>query len=192
MARQKEFDRTTALKAAIGVFADRGYGGTSTEDLLAAMGIGRQSMYDTFGDKRRLYMEAYRHYSAESVSGLIRTMSIQASALAGLEEAMCAFSDAPQISHPRACMGVSAICEFGRSDDDIAGVTDLMGKTLNAGIERLILEGKAKNEIAQDIDAQTAALFISTVLAGMKVSARAGASSETLRRIARLAVRSLK
>jgi AcrR family transcriptional regulator len=41
-----------ALKAAIRVFSDHGYKGTSTDALLEAMGISRQSMYDTFGDKR--------------------------------------------------------------------------------------------------------------------------------------------
>jgi AcrR family transcriptional regulator len=52
MARHKEFDRDLALGAAINVFSEHGYEGTSTDQLLTAMKISRQSMYDTFGDKR--------------------------------------------------------------------------------------------------------------------------------------------
>ena len=53
MARPKEFESEAALKKAIGVFSEHGYEGTSTDALVQAMGIGRQSLYDTFGDKRR-------------------------------------------------------------------------------------------------------------------------------------------
>ncbi len=67
MARHKEFDRDTALKAAIDVFSEHGYEGTSTDALLAAMKISRQSMYDTFGDKRSLYLEALKRYNIDSV-----------------------------------------------------------------------------------------------------------------------------
>ena len=65
MPRPKEFDRESALKGAVQVFCEGGFEGTSTEDLLRGMGISRQSMYDTFGDKRALYLEALRHYVTE-------------------------------------------------------------------------------------------------------------------------------
>ena len=51
MARNKEFDRDDALDAAIGVFREHGFEGTSTDMLVRAMKIGRQSLYYTFGDK---------------------------------------------------------------------------------------------------------------------------------------------
>lgn len=68
MARHKEFDRDEALEVAISVFWGKGYEATTTGDLLTRMGIARQSMYDTFGDMRRLYLEALRHYSVWNVT----------------------------------------------------------------------------------------------------------------------------
>src|SRR5882724_12831421 len=85
MARPKEFDRDAALKGAIGIFAEHGYEGTATEALLQAMGIGRQSLYDTFGDKWRLYLEALKRYTADSISNQLRALSSTSSPVKGLE-----------------------------------------------------------------------------------------------------------
>jgi len=52
MARQREFERDTALNGAVHVFWAMGYAATSTDDLLQSMGIGRQSFYNAFGSKR--------------------------------------------------------------------------------------------------------------------------------------------
>src|SRR5260370_1617800 len=62
MARPKAFDEDEALDGAIGVFREHGFEGTSTHMLVRAMGVGRQSLYDTFGDKWRLYLAAVRPY----------------------------------------------------------------------------------------------------------------------------------
>jgi TetR/AcrR family transcriptional repressor of nem operon len=62
MARPKEFDPETALDAATEVFRRSGYTAASVEELLEAMGINRASLYDTFGDKRQLYLAALDRY----------------------------------------------------------------------------------------------------------------------------------
>ncbi len=192
MARPKEFDRDEALKAAIRTFADHGFEGTSTDDLLRSMKISRQSLYDTFGDKRSLYLAALEHYNAENVSDLIRTLNTAGSPLKGVEAALLSFADKPSAQASLGCMGVSAICEFGRSDKEIASITDGMGRTLHAALERRLTDAKALGEIAGDVDVRQAAEFISSTLSGMKVSARGGASPDSLRAIARMALRSLQ
>ena len=85
MARPKEFERDAALSEAVGVFAHHGYEGSSTDVLLDAMGISRQSMYDTFGDKRRLYLEALQRYTADSIGDQIRVLNAAPSPMKGLE-----------------------------------------------------------------------------------------------------------
>src|ERR1043165_9157841 len=62
MARHKEFDRDEALRRAMEVFWSRGYEATSVGDLVEHMGINRQSLYDTFGDKHSLYLAALDRY----------------------------------------------------------------------------------------------------------------------------------
>src|SRR6266404_7718399 len=192
MARPREFDREEVLEEAIKVFADHGFGGTSTDVLLKAMGISRQSMYDTFGDKRRLYLEALQRYSAGSVSEIIRSLNTGPSPLKGLEAALVAFASRPRAETALCCMGVSSTCEFGRSDPEGAVANDVSAQTLQAALKRVIADGKASGEVSSDVDARTAALFIGVTLSGMKVAARGGVSASTLRDIARMAIRSLR
>src|SRR4029077_10347880 len=74
MARPREFDRELALARATGIFWAQGYCSTSTEELLAAMGIGRQSLYNAFGDKRALYLEAVERYQRATTSGHLQRL----------------------------------------------------------------------------------------------------------------------
>jgi TetR/AcrR family transcriptional repressor of nem operon len=85
MARPREFDDDIALLAAVKVFSDHGFEGTSTDALTRAMGIGRQSLYDTFGDKWRLYLKALQRYTADSIEEQIRVLNRGPSAFEGLE-----------------------------------------------------------------------------------------------------------
>ena len=192
MARPREFDRDGAVERAMSVFWRKGYAATSTDDLLRAMNIGRQSMYDTFGDKRRLYLDALQQYNADSVADVIANLNTASSPLTGLEAALIAFASRPAHQSGLGCMGVASICEFGRSDREVALLNEAAARTLHSAFERRVAEAKAAGEVAGDLDVRTAAEFIQATLAGIKVAARGGAAAETLKSIARLALRSLR
>jgi|GraSoi2013_100cm_1033763.scaffolds.fasta_scaffold30069_2 TetR/AcrR family transcriptional regulator, transcriptional repressor for nem operon len=192
MPRPKEFDRETALREAIQVFCDGGFEGTSTDDLLRGMGISRQSMYDTFGDKRALYLEALRHYITERVANQIRILSAAASALKGLEATLNAAAIAGTKEGSSGCMGLGAISEFGRSDHEIASLIDTAERTLQSALLHRIDEGKSRGEISADVDTRAATDFLRATFSAIKLAARGGASPQNLRNIARMAIRSLK
>src|SRR5260370_505997 len=62
MARPKEFNRDQVLEKAMGLFWEKGYDGSSVENLVQCTGIGRGSLYDTFSDKHALYLAALDRY----------------------------------------------------------------------------------------------------------------------------------
>ncbi|MCB1199650.1 MAG: TetR/AcrR family transcriptional regulator [Leptospiraceae bacterium] len=62
MARTKEFNETEVLEKAVQVFWEKGYNGTSMQDLVERLGINRASLYATFGDKHRLFEKAVLKY----------------------------------------------------------------------------------------------------------------------------------
>ncbi|MBD0424679.1 TetR/AcrR family transcriptional regulator [Streptomyces sp. NPDC052309] len=60
--RPREFDKDKTLARAVELFWSRGYGATSIQDLVDALAVERGSLYGTFGDKRRFYLDAVRLY----------------------------------------------------------------------------------------------------------------------------------
>jgi TetR/AcrR family transcriptional regulator, transcriptional repressor for nem operon len=192
MARPKEFDRDTALQEAVNLFCNHGYEGTSTDALLHAMRISRQSLYDTFGDKRQLYLEALQQYVANSVAEQIRALNNGTSVLAGLEAALLAFAAKSGAVEAPGCMGIGATCEFGVSDQEVTALIATADKTLQSSLERRIKEGKASGEISPEVSPRAGAQFIKATFFGIKIAARGGASAAALREIAQMAIRSLK
>ena len=93
MARPKEFDQDQALRKAIHLFCQQGFAATSTDDLMRVMDVGRQSMYDTFGDKRALFLKALDMYVTESVRSINMELEKPGSALAALRNALVSFAE---------------------------------------------------------------------------------------------------
>lgn len=191
MARVKEFDQAEALEAAIATFAARGYEGTSTDDLLRAMQIGRQSLYDTFGDKRQLYLRALRQYGSESVAAMIALLERTSSPLGGIEAVLLDFARRPRRLGASSCLGVNSICEFGRSDPAVAAINDEFSQVLEQAFAKQVRAAIQAGEVDARLDAREVARYLGVTLCGMKVSAEAGATPVELASVARLALRSL-
>jgi AcrR family transcriptional regulator len=180
------------LKQAVGVFSDHGYEGTSTEALITAMGVSRQSLYDTFGDKWHLYLECLQRYTAESIGEQIRALNSAKSPLKGLEAHLNHAVAAALADPVPKCLGISAICEFGRSNAEVTMAGEMASRVIVSALERRIDEAKTAGEVSGDVNGADASAFIMATLTGIKVAARAGASAGRLRGIARMALRSLR
>src|SRR5262245_60309956 len=62
--RPPTYDAEAALARATDAFWDQGYAATSLDELAAATGMNRPSLYGAFGDKRALYLKTLRRYGA--------------------------------------------------------------------------------------------------------------------------------
>lgn len=97
MGRSKEFDTTLVLHKAMEIFGHYGYEGTSLQNLLDGLGIARQSLYDTYGTKKDLFILAVKHYvnekSAAAVSILERPGSVKESVAAIFKEIVTVLKD---------------------------------------------------------------------------------------------------
>jgi len=192
MARPKEFDRDKALESALATFRKNGFGATTTDDLRLAMGIGRQSFYDTFKGKREIYLEALRKYNSDRVLGFFEIFRKSGSPLKALEGMLTSISIESPKDRTLACLGVSSICEFGASDAEVSSINDATASSIKSVLGKLILEAKNKKEIRSSLDPKETALYLLSVFSGMRVSARAGASPEELNAIAAIAIDGLR
>ncbi len=112
MPRRKEFDQKKALSGAIVAFSQKGFSATSTGELMNAMDIGRQSMYDTFGDKRALFLKALEIYSQENIQAIVTDLRRSGSPLANIRNALIQFTERKDPFLYRWMHGINAICEF--------------------------------------------------------------------------------
>lgn len=106
MGRPRAFCEETALDAAMRVFWEKGYEGTSLDDLTKAMGINRSSLYSSFGDKQKLFGRVIEHYSGGPMAFLWRALQ-EPDARAVIESLLrSAVKFLSDRSHPRGCLSL--------------------------------------------------------------------------------------
>lgn len=174
------------------VFWARGYAGASMDDLLAAMQIGRQSLYAAFGDKRRLYVAALERYQQESVAGHLRRLRSGTSPLAGVEALMIGLIPTDDAERRLGCMGVGSVSEFGAAAADLVELRARSGAVLFEALRERLDAAKAAGEIDRSLDVGLTARFLQTTMQGIQLAARAGGDLASLRDLARFAVERLK
>jgi AcrR family transcriptional regulator len=192
MGRPREFDRELALEHATRVFWAKGFAATSTEDLLQAMGIGRQSFYNAFGDKRTLYLEALEVYQNGTLRKHLGRLHSPASPAEGIADLLIGLIESDDELRALGCMGVGALCEFGGTDADVRALAERGSARLHAGLQSRIREGQEQGELAARIDPSEAASFIQMTMMGIQLGARGGADAGSLQAMARFAVERLK
>lgn len=192
MARPREFDRTAALDRAIDVFWTKGFAATSTEELLEAMNIGRQSLYNAFGDKRTLYLEALAAYQQRTIAGHIERLCAPTSPLKGLHDLLHGLVAEDDRERIKGCMGVCAAAEFGVSDAEIAALQAKASPALTKRLLERVVEGQKMGELDAGLSPKEVAGFVQMTMSGIQLAARAGAAPSGLRRMARFSIDRLK
>jgi TetR/AcrR family transcriptional regulator, transcriptional repressor for nem operon len=184
MARPKEFDQKKALRKAIRLFSQQGFAATSTDDLMRVMDVGRQSMYDTFGDKRTLFLKALTMYVTESVRSINVELERPGSALSAIQNALVTFAERKDLSNAEGCMGLNAISEFGHRDREVSRITRKAARLQRQTLIRVLTKAKKQGELGSDADLDSMADFFESTLAGIRMAAKAGRNREGLRNIA--------
>lgn len=188
MARPREFDVDAALDGAIGVFREHGFEGASAEMLVKAMGIGRQSLYDTFGDKWQLYRSAVRRYGMGECSAHFEALRSGVRAIDAINAMLRRVVETAY----QPCLGVGSICEFGVSRPDLAEVHAPLAKTLRDAIAARVRDAQRDGDVASNLDPEAAAEFLIANIAGIRVAGRGGANRAALTGLADLALKALR
>lgn len=180
MARPKQFDRAVALRTGMLVFWRQGYAATTTDDLARAMEIGRQSFYDTFGDKRRCFLEALSEYTREQVGGQVEAMRRTASPVARLRALLYAAAERSDDERMLGCMVVNALAEFGGADAEVLATLGPGAVLIEEAVRQIVREGKARGELRTSLVEEQAARAILCTRSGLMLHAKAGWPREAL------------
>jgi TetR/AcrR family transcriptional repressor of nem operon len=191
VARPKEFDVDVALDAAKALFWEKGFEATSTEDLRLAMGIGRQSFYDSFRGKREVFLTVLGRYIDERFAQTTALLGSR-SPLAGLERMLSAVAEETPAERARGCFGVSSMCELGTEDEDVRALGERSTKRVIDAIADCLRRAKEAGQVSPQLRERETATHLHATIVGMRVLAKGGARPEMLRGIASTGVSALK
>ena len=183
--RPRAFDPDAALRKALDVFWERGYEGTSMNDLVAAMGIASASIYAAFGSKAELFRRTMRLYGATRGEPPRRALREEPTARAAIEAMLRATADEiTRPDDPHYCMLILAAptgaVENHEVREFLAGGRRAMLAEIRARLERGAADGDLTASAAT-LDA--IARYYATVVQGLSIQARDGASRAELETI---------
>lgn len=168
MARSKEFDEKQALRKAMELFWQQGYEKTSMQELVDYMGIHRRSIYDTFGDKRTLFLSALSHYEELITTEMKKRVDSNLLVKQAIREVfkMVIY---PGLNLPKGCLSVNAAVELSLLDEEIATkIAGMFTKTESLFYE-LLRHGQKNGEISRRHDPEVLSLFLHNSLVGLRV-----------------------
>ncbi|WP_399630894.1 TetR/AcrR family transcriptional regulator [Sporosarcina sp. SG10008] len=182
MARSKEFDVNQVLRKAMELFWQQGYEKTSMQELVDYMGIHRRSIYDTFGDKRTLFLSALSHYEELITSETKKRVGSKLLVKQGIREVFNMIIY-PNLNLPKGCLSVNAAVELSLLDEEIATkIAEMFTKT-EALFYELLKHGQKNGEISKNHDPEVLSLFLHNSLVGLRVLVKIEADKKKLESI---------
>ena len=185
MARPRKFDRDEALNKAMLVFWQKGYEATFLDDLTEAMGINRPSLYNAFGDKHTLFMEALGRYR-ELYSGKMLRALERSPIKAAFEQI---FSDLITESTERCCRGcmiVNSTVEAWAIDEPIAAFVTETDAASKHAFAAALARAQRKGDLSSDKNPEALATYLYSAIQGLQVRAKAGDDRKALETVADL------
>jgi len=189
MARLKAFDEDRALDLAVDCFWSRGYQGTSVRDLADSMGIGGASLYNTYGDKRALFVRSLERYANRSMRERIARLEAKGQPKEAILAFLAEIIDR-SVTDPdrKGCLLVNSALDVAPHDAEIGkAVGDYLGE-IRAFFRRNIAAAHTVGQVPKRIDAESVSAHLLGVVLGIRVLARTGAKRKLLEGVAQPAL----
>jgi AcrR family transcriptional regulator len=177
MARPREFDEQAVLAAAQTAFRERGYAGTSLQDLMAATGLGKGSLYAAFGDKRGLYLRVLGDYAQRSVAGVGNALG-QPRAMEALRAQL--LGGARSSTAGPSCLLASSTAELAAVDADVKQCVETTFRTLEDAFTAAIARAQDEGDIDRAADPEALGALLLAVSRGVEALGHAGMPEATL------------
>jgi TetR/AcrR family transcriptional repressor of nem operon len=188
MAGVKQFDRNEALDRAMAAFWSRGYEATSIDDLVQATGIGRGSLYGTFGDKRQLFLTALDRYWDTVAAQMTAELSDPDGrrAIESMFDVLIRRASNPAV--PRGCLITNTSLECPTCGDEIARkIAERIGQQETA-IYQVLRKAQTDGTLSPAQDARALARFFLGIAWGINAMNRSIADPGVLRDMVRVAM----
>ncbi|OKK07963.1 TetR family transcriptional regulator [Streptomyces sp. CB03234] len=183
MARTKEFDPDAALQSALELFWERGYEATSMADLTDRLGIGRASIYATFGNKHELYLKAMDRYAERHEPHLVEELSRPGPALPAVRAVVRRFAAEASSDERRltGCFFTNTAAELAPRDRAAARRVEIAWEHIETLLHSTLVRARAQGELAADRDPRALARMLLVLMQGLRVVGKASGDPARVR-----------
>ncbi len=170
MPRVKLFDENEVLTKAMHLFWKQGYSATSIQDLVVHLGINRASLYDTFGDKEKLFKKSFELYRKQSIDRVLQLLENQADVKEGFSELFnMAVSEALLDKDRKGCFAVNNTTELVPNDEGCQEVLSSNRRDFENLFYKYLKKGQEKGQLKECKDLKILASFLFIIYNGILV-----------------------
>jgi AcrR family transcriptional regulator len=189
--RPINFDRDAALEAAMLLFWERGYEGTSMADLKKAMGLNPSSIYAAFGDKHALFQLVVKRYIEKRAiyAGKALEEPTLEKFIRALFSNTVAFLTTP--GHPPTCMTLTGAVGCSLEATPARDLMREIRKQNQVALRERLLKARKSGELPKDVNVDDYTRYLSTIIAGLSIQAANGSTKAELKGTAQMALQHL-
>jgi TetR/AcrR family transcriptional repressor of nem operon len=193
VSRPKEFNPDQALDSALECFKRHGFNGASMSTLTKEMGVGRASIYATYGDKRALFMNALTEYSDATIGFFVARLDAAEDPLEGIRSLVRDIASRSACDDGRfGCFLVNSASELAANDPEIRAFVARSFERIEAGYVRALERAREQGQIGADKDLRSLARFLCATVIGLRVLGKARPEPGLLGDVAENALRCLE
>lgn len=181
MARTKAFDTNEVLHKAMSVFGSRGYEGTTLPDLINGLGIARQSLYDTYGTKRDLFLSSVKYYLDQKNRDLQELIDHPGTVTDKVEQAftmMIRVLADPDLRQK--CFIISSAIEQAPHDQELAAYIHENTKQVEQAFYTMLERGMEQGELSQELNISDLSRFLTHERIALVYAAKMGMDEQNL------------
>jgi TetR/AcrR family transcriptional repressor of nem operon len=182
MARPRKFVEDQVIAAARDQFWKHGYAGTSLDDLVAATGLGRGSLYGAFGDKHTIFMRALDEYSAATTAAV--RAELRDSAESAYDRLVAHIRSMGRTnatdSQRRGCLAAKSAAELAATDKEVARRVKRFLDAYQTELAETIAAAQREGDIDKSVNSRDLAALLLVTLRGMEAVRKGGVSSATI------------
>jgi TetR/AcrR family transcriptional repressor of nem operon len=193
MARTKVFDEEIVLNKAVNLFWEKGYNGTSAQDLVDELGISRSSLYDTYGDKYQLFKNSLLQYRKKFAGAMIEMIEKSDDFEKTLKDIFqYVVTESLQEKFSKGCFIVNSSVELAPHNSEIAEIVNDNMRDIEDALSRLIKKGQDIGQFSKSHSARSLARFVFNAISGLRVASKSGADKKIFDDIVKVTLSALK
>ena len=155
------------------LFWRKGYAATSVEDLTETLHLSRSSLYDTFGDKRTLFLEALKFYSESVLDATSRTLNESPSPIAGIQKVFDdIIASIDSETGALGCFMVNSVAELVPYDPDVTEIATTYSESIQKLFITVLMQAKSQNMLTEKQTPHQLAAYIFNTVQGIRIPIR--------------------